>query len=69
MSKLYIHETDCHGEGNIIYENKIRHYSYDTESGDIKGAVEALIEIGFINPDDVDIIRGEEIYDYLKEEG
>lgn len=68
MSKLYIHETNCHGEGNVIYENQVHYYCYDDgEGGDLKSAVEKLIEIGFINPDDVEIIEGDKIYDYLKE--
>ena len=66
--KLYIYETNCHGEGNVIYEGQVHYYSYDGVSGDVKAAVQALIEIGFINPDDVVFIDGDEIYDYLKEE-
>ena len=65
--KLFIHETDCHGQGYAIYNGQVKYYAYDCESGDLKGAVEALIDIGFINPDDVVIIEGEEIYNYLKE--
>ena len=69
MSKLYIHETDCHGCGNVIYEDKVRSYAYDDgEFGDAKATVQALIDIGFINPEDVVIIEGDDIYDYLKEE-
>lgn len=67
MSKLYIHETDCHGCGCIIYEDKVEYYAYD-DNADMRVAVEELVNIGFINPDDVVIIKGEEIYDYLKEE-
>lgn len=67
MSKLYIHETDCHGQGYVIYEDKIEYYSYD-DGADMRIAVEELIKIGFLNPDDVIIIKGEEIYDYLKKE-
>jgi len=69
MSKLYIHETDCHGCGNIIYKNTVREYTYDDgEFGNMRIAVKALIDLGFINPDDVVFIDGDEIYDYLKEE-
>ena len=68
MSKLYIHETDCHGEGNVIYDGQVYYYCIDGDRGDIKAAVRALIDIGFINPDDVVFIEGDEIYDYLKEE-
>lgn len=66
MSKLYIHETDCHGCGSVIYEDRVEYYAYDNNT-DIKTAVKALIDIGFINPDDVVFIDGDEIYDYLKE--
>ena len=31
MNKLYIHETDCHGQGNVIYKDKVRYYCYDGE--------------------------------------
>ena len=63
---LIIHETDCHGCGNVIYGDKVRSYTYDDGSmGDAKGAVEGLIEIGFINPNDVTIIEGDEIYQHL----
>ena len=69
MSKLYIHETDCHGEGVVVYENQIHHYCYDDgDSGDIRRATQKLIDIGYINPEDVVFIEGDEIYDYLKEE-
>lgn len=64
--KLIIHETDCHGQGYAIYNGQVKYYCYDSEEGDLKGAVEALIDIGFINPDEVVIIEGEKIYDYLK---
>lgn len=67
--KLYIHETDCHGCGNVIYKDIVRSYAYDDgEFGDAKATVEALIDIGFINLDDVIIIEGDDIYDYLKKE-
>lgn len=68
MSRLYIHETDCHGCGNVIYKGQVHYYCYDGESGDVKAAVKVLIDIGFINPDDVVFIDGDDIYDYLKEE-
>ena len=67
MSKLYIHETDCHGQGCLIYKNTISPYAYDLNA-DMKVAVKGLIDLGFINPDDVVFIDGGEIYDYLKEE-
>jgi hypothetical protein len=65
MAKLIIHEIDCHGSGRIHYKGCTDYYSYDDESGDIAAAVRALINIGFINPDDVVIYDGDEIYDEL----
>ena len=64
--QLIIHETNSHGEGNVIYGDLIRSYTYDDGyMGDVKGAVEGLIEIGFIDPNDVTIIEGDEIYQHL----
>ena len=64
--QLIIHETDCHGQGNVIYGDKIRSYTYDDGGmGDAKGAVQGLIDIGFIDPNDVTIIEGDEIYLHL----
>ena len=60
--KLIIHETDCHGCGRFYYNGKSNYYAYDDETGDIKSAVNTLIEIGFINPDDVVIIDEDNIY-------
>lgn len=65
MAKLIIHETDCHGSGRIYYKGSSDYYSYDDESGDIAAAVRALINIGFIDPDDVIFFEGDEIYDKL----
>jgi GH15 family glucan-1,4-alpha-glucosidase len=65
MAKLIIHETDCHGSGRIYYKGYTDYYSYDDESGNIAAAVRTLINIGFINPDDVVIYNGDEIYDEL----
>jgi hypothetical protein len=53
MAKLIIHETDSHGCGKFHYNGRTDWYSYDAEMGDIKGAVEALIDIGFIKAEDV----------------
>lgn len=64
--QLIIHETDCHGQGNVIYGGQVRSYTYDDGGmGDVKGAVEGLIDIGFIDPNDVTIIEGDEIYQHL----
>lgn len=65
MAKLIIHETDCHGSGRIYYKGSTDYYSYDDESGDIAAAVRALINIGFIDPYDVVIYEGDEIYSVL----
>lgn len=66
--KLIIHETDSHGCGYYRYNGTVERYVYDDAPGDMRAAVEALIEIGFIDKDDVKIIVGEEIYNMLKEE-
>lgn len=50
---LIIHETDCHGCGTVYYNGTEVRYSYDDEIGDIRRAVEFLIEIGFIDPESV----------------
>ena len=65
--KLIIHETNCHGCGVVVYNGKVEEYSYDDGCwGDIKIAVEKLIEIGFINPNDVVIFDSENsIYDVV----
>ena len=53
-SKLIIHETDCHGGGTIYFEGRTEHYSYDDGTyGDVRKTVESLIELGFIDPNDV----------------
>jgi hypothetical protein len=63
---LIIHETDCHGCGNVYYNGYENHYSYDDEMGDIRRAVDFLIEIGFIDPDTVAIYDGQSsIYEEL----
>lgn len=64
--KLIIHETDCHGCGNIYYKGKCNRYSYDGDGGDMKIAVEELIRIGFINAEDVAIFTDDTIYNYVE---
>lgn len=70
--KLFIHETDCHGQGyfGIIGEkDTFSSYSFeDSETGDIATAVQALINIGFICPSDVLLMEEMEIYGHLREE-
>lgn len=54
MSKLIIHETDCHGCGYVHFNGKTHSYSYDDDTfGDVRATVQELINIGFINPKDV----------------
>lgn len=67
MSKLLIHETDWHGNGYYCYEGKVERYVYDDVPGNMKAAVQALIDIGFIKEEDVLIIEGEDIYSMIKE--
>ena len=65
-SKLIIHETDCHGCGNVVYNGQVLSYSYDDGCfGDARATIEELIKIGFIDPDRVVIFRDDEIYDHL----
>lgn len=70
--KLFIHETNCHGQGyyGIIGERETYNsYSFeDCDTGDIAKAVNALINIGFINPKDILFMEEMEVYDYLREE-
>ena len=61
---LIINETDCHGCGTIYYKDKCYNYSYDDgEWGDVRRTVEKLINIGFIQWEDVAIFEdNEELY-------
>lgn len=61
---LIIHETDCHGIGNVYYNGKQDHYSYD-DVGDVRQVVELLIAIGYIDPEDVRIYDDDNIYEEL----
>lgn len=63
--KLIIHETDCHGCGTYYYNGEVERYAYD-DTGDVKSVVQALIDIGFINPDDVVIIDDDNIYSLVE---
>lgn len=52
--KLIIHETDPHGCGYVYYNGKCERYTYDDgEWGDARATVQELVNIGFINMDDV----------------
>ena len=54
MSKLIIHEIDCHGSGYVYFNGKTHSYNYDDGGfGDVRATVLELINIGFINPKDV----------------
>lgn len=67
MRKLIVHETDSHGRGHVQYNGNGFDYSYNGEYGDMRGAVWGLIELGFIDRDDVLFIDGDEIYEILEE--
>jgi hypothetical protein len=69
MSKLIIHETDCHGSGMVHYEGQTKEYCYDDGAlGDVRRTVETLIDMGFIDREDVLIFDNYEndIYKYLE---
>lgn len=66
MRKLIVHETDIHGNGYVQYNGSGFHYLYDDE-GNAKVIIEELINIGFINEDDVLFLDGDEIYEMLDE--
>ena len=65
--KLIIHEIDCHGCGYVTYNGKTDYYSYDGGIGDIRTAVQELIDIGFIKTEDVIILENDEIYDVVEQ--
>ena len=67
--KLVIHETDPEGCGyfGVLGEgSNFRFYNFE-ETGDILTAVRNLINVGFINRDDVLFLKDKDIYNYLKE--
>lgn len=64
MSKLIVHETDCHGCGAVYYNGQSTLYAYDLNA-DMRSAVEVLIELGILKEKDVIILKGEEIYEKL----
>lgn len=63
---LYIHETDPHGIGEVVYNGKIEHYSYDLNC-DMKEAILLLRSLGALNMQ-VEILEGSDIYKYLPKE-
>ena len=59
---------DNHGCGTVYYKGTEIRYSYDDEIGNIRGAVEFLISIGFIDPGTVLIYDNDNsIYEQLNE--
>ena len=66
--KLIIHETDCHGCGNVYYKGPCDNYAYDDSYwGDVRQTVEALIKIGFINAEDVVILTDNaKVYEWVE---
>ena len=68
--KLIIHETDCHGCGAIYYKGICEGYSYDDgEWGDVRRTVEKLINIGFINKEDVVVFDDDDTIYKMVEKG
>lgn len=68
--KLIIQETDCHGCGVIYYNGKCEGYCYDDgEWGDVRRTVEKLIDIGFINEEDVAIFEDDDVIYKMVEKG
>lgn len=69
MPKLIIHETDCHGSGNIHFKGKTKYYAYDDgDTGDMRTAVQCLIQLGFIKKENVlffDDTDEHDIYSYI----
>ena len=65
---LIIHETDYHDCGTVYHNGTELQYSYDDEMGNLRGAVEFLISIGFIDPETVIIFdNGNSIYEQIDE--
>jgi hypothetical protein len=65
--KLIIHETDYHGCGYVTYNGETRYYSYDDGMGDMRAAVQELIDMGFIKTEDVIILENDEVYDIVEQ--
>ena len=56
MKKLIINEIDRHGCGEYFFDGTYGMYSYDDVcSGDLRVAIELLLEIGFIKKEQVEI--------------
>ena len=65
--KLIIHETDSHGWGYVTYTGETRYYPYDDGMGDMRAAVQELIDMGFIKIEDVVILEKDEIYNIIEQ--
>ena len=63
---LLIHETDSHGSGFMMYEGQIMQYWHE-DGTNMRAAVNLLIEIGFIEKENVCILEGAEIYEFLND--
>lgn len=56
MKKLIINEINCHGCGEYFFDGTYGMYSYDDDcSGNLRAAVELLLEIGFLKEEQVKI--------------
>lgn len=66
--KLIIHETDSLGCGKVYYNGKCERYSYDDGKwGDVHSTIVQLINIGFIDYEDVIIFTDDDnIYEYVE---
>lgn len=69
--KLVIHESEAEGFGHfgILGDaSSFKEYNYgDEETGNVWTVVKNLINVGFVNRDDVLFIKDTDIYNYLKE--
>ena len=59
MKKLIINETD-YGCGEYFFNGICGTYSYGSQHGDLRAAIEFLLEIGFIKKEQVKIFDVEE---------
>lgn len=65
--KLIIHEINDEGKGYATYNGETHYYTYDGGVGDIKTVVQKLIEMGFIESEDVVILEQDEIYNIVEQ--
>lgn len=70
MNKITIIETNCHGCGIITCNGHTETYCYDDgELGDVASTLQALIRMGAIPSNMVDIYTIEEAVEALNEKG